>query len=484
MGVMICPTCSKRFNVSDALAGRSMTCRDCRSILVPESPHAQSAVAAPRNDPIITFTCGSCGTTLKVPGHQGGKAGKCPRCQGALVVPVAAAFASSSPQPAPAPVMPPHHSSPHQEHASYQVSLNDDAPSSPPGGYPAMHVEAPAPAAGYSRRGGITQPYLANGRSGQMGAIPFVVLGIMLLLGFLLPVVVMRPNYGSSSSLRVEFINFTGLAEPDVPVVLKIMLIYPALAGIAVLCVGLAVRGIGRGIPMMCIGMMPLLILMGADEVQEIFRSLPQEFIGTGVAVVIALLGWLGLFAGGVALRYQKTYRAAAITAGVGGGLYLLHLLIPVTSELRGHTTIPLIQPFMLLSDLSNSRGHIQGSALFFILFQIAQMGCMIAASIVALRFTFIADLRGRATGLSFLLLLGALACGALSVLGALFGLFSEASRAAEAIPTLFTALLKMGCWIGGLMFLVPFGLADLLLAVHPQRPEPQGFPVATLSLD
>jgi hypothetical protein len=483
MAVMICPTCSKRYSVSDALVGRSMTCRDCRSILVSETPSPRPAVPAPGHDPFITFACGSCGITLKVPGTQGGKTGKCPKCQADLVVPVAAAFAGRPPLPTPAPViMPPQPSTP----ASYQVSLTDDDSISPPVS-PAVHLGAANPGAWSSGRDGMSPPSLANGRSGQMSARPYVVLGILLLLGFLLPIVYSRYNFGSGSSQSVEFINFTGLGEPDVPVVIKIMLLYPALAGIAVLCVGLAVRGIGRGIPMMCIGMLPMLILMGDQDVRFLFRSLPQELIGTGVAVIFALLGWLGLFAGGLALRYQNTYRAAAITAGVGGGLYLLHLLIPVTtSEFRGRMTIPLIQPFLLLAELSKARGSGAASLVLFVVFQIAQMGLLIAASIVALRFTFISDLRHRATRLTFMLVLGALACAVLGILVVLFASLSNASsrEVAEVVPTILTTLLKMGCWIGGLMFLVPFGLADLLLAVNPWRQEPQGFPVATASLD
>jgi hypothetical protein len=338
----------------------------------------------------------------------------------------------------------------------------------------------------------MPQPYLAHKRLNQMPSKVFITLGILLLVGFAMPIVTvpctprasagypflpysLGPSTGDTS-FKTEFLNFTGLTETGVPDVLKVMLLYPFLAGIAMIVLGTAVRGMGRSIPVMVLGVLPILILLTAEDVRRGLEKLPSELVGTGAASILAIVGWTGVFAGGLALRYQKTNRAAAITASVGGGLYLLYLLMPVTSGFSRDTTIPLLQPFQLFSQTHDREIPVSLALLGLCL--IAQMGIMIAASMMALRYTFARNLRDKFTGSVFTLVWWIMVVGGVMVLIVISKALAEVPSAilGEVVMPVFIILVKMGCWVGGLVFLLPIGLADLLLALNPNGEDSRGF--------
>ena len=156
-------------------------------------------------------------------------------------------------------------------------------------------------------RGTYTNPQLAAGL--------FVFLGAVLILGFLLPIAV--PDRGSG--LKMEFVNFTVFSEPLAPPMIKIMCVYPLIAGLAVTVVGAAARGVGRSIPVMLIGVLPVILLLADKTVRGGLAFMPSHFLGNGIAAFFALVGWAGLFGGGLALSYQRENRAAAVTAGIAG---------------------------------------------------------------------------------------------------------------------------------------------------------------------
>ena len=308
-----------------------------------------------------------------------------------------------------------------------------------------------------------TEPY----RQPQMGAGPFVFLGILLLLGFGLPLVNAVPRPGPAGTgvqvgIEATFDNVRALSDAGMKADLKLMMVYPAVAAVAVIALGAAARGVGRAAAMIVLALFPVIMVLAGPTVGEQFRILFNRIGGTGAGAILMVIGWIGLFAGGLALRTQRTNRAAAIMAAVGGLVYLTSWFIPG----RGETTIPLVAPFMALGHV---KGQALGWAIFLVVCEVVKFGCMLTATIMAICYSFM-KLVNRPTGMIFGLVLWHLITGCVAVSVALFAFVlvkdADVSVIAAVGLSVGTVLLKLGSWIGGLLLLLPMGIADLLLAL------------------
>ena len=173
-----------------------------------------------------------------------------------------------------------------------------------------------------------------------------VALGIMLLLGFLLPVLYPNPFGGGT---RATFLNFEILGESNAPGLVTFMFLYPGLAGIAVIVLALACRATARSVALIAVGVLPLVVLMLDQDVQKA-AAVMRQFPGSASiwVVVLALAGCGGILTGIRALHYRSSSWPAAIIGAIGGGLYLLSLFLPVLPKAMGRVCFAV--PFKMFT--------------------------------------------------------------------------------------------------------------------------------------
>jgi hypothetical protein len=257
---------------------------------------------------------------------------------------------------------------------------------------------------------------------------------------------------------------------------MKVLLLYPLLAGAAVLAVGAAARGVGRGATAMAVALLPLPILLVDPLVRGTARMVPAAFLGIGFSYALAFLGWTGLAGGGLALWVQRANRAAAVTAAGGGAAYLLYLVIPVHAP-GFHLMPPIAQPFLMLTRLSSRGVPLPMTLVFAVVMGIAQVVVMIAASLLAIRCALAKALARRWTRGVLTLVLAAVGAVILSALVTAFSV-ADVVRPGTGVDVaaVLSVQLKMFLCIGALLACLPLGLADLILELRAARPGPAGF--------
>jgi len=111
-------------------------------------------------------------------------------------------------------------------------------------------------------------------------------LGIVLLAGFLLPMVIPMGR-----ETKVIFPNFLILGEEDAPALLKFMFLYPGLAGVAVMVLASTCQNIGRSVTLMALGILPFVLLAADEDVQRGLREMANALgPSQGALVLFALL--------------------------------------------------------------------------------------------------------------------------------------------------------------------------------------------------
>lgn len=285
-----------------------------------------------------------------------------------------------------------------------------------------------------------------NPEGNQLSPSAYRFLSVLLLAGFLLPVI--APQEG------ILFLNIWLLLQNGVPGVLIFLALYPLLAGIGLFVLANVLSGWARGAVMAGIGLIPLLMFLfeGGSQLRMFAVARPEA----AFASVLSNLGIMGLFAGGLAFCFQRENLTAVWTGGVGGGLFLVSLLVPRGSSLE---TTGLYQPFLLMQ-----AGGFMAFLVGFL--TLAGMVCLVLSAVFMLLLTFSRPMNeehGRKSyrlALTWLLILG------VTLLLAMMAQSSEAPRGfgGTSFVFLFNMFLKILLWIGPAFVLIPLGLADFLL--------------------
>ena len=304
----------------------------------------------------------------------------------------------------------------------------------------------------------LSRPETARPRSAR----PIVLLGLVLLAGFLLPK--MTPQRGK---LRVSFPSISELADGYSTAAVRLLYLYPALAGLAVVCLA-AARGTGRAVALLALGALPLLILMASEDAQEALEPVATR-MGTsvGLALVLWMVSFGGIVAASRAVSLGRKGRAASALGGAAGVIYLASLLLPVLPAEMGK--IGLLVPF---SAAAGGAFFVPGLAAF------VAMACMIAAAVLCIVHAGARRLDPDHAAWAFGLLVAALAA---LILGSFAELLAPAEPGwQDRLMPEALAVAKAVCWLLGLFLLAPVGLTDLLLSLPPPRPGPERAAVPT----
>lgn len=281
-----------------------------------------------------------------------------------------------------------------------------------------------------------------------------VTTGVLAVLGFALPVLVGE---------RLVFLNLEVFKSGSpAPGFLKVLLLYPLLAGVFTLVVAAVARGLARAVTLLGLGVLSVTLqIVGTSEFSEIMlptARFPGETRTTLLVMLLGFAGWSMLHAGAQVSGTAPSGRLPKVVAGIGGGIFLLHLLLPVLPPEAG--SLLLVAPVKALF-LGGTDGLFTGMIAIVLLslalnLTAAILGCILAGTGPRSRgMSRTAAILAR-IGIFLLLLSPAVIAAAAPDVGV-----------TERVASL-TLLAKMLCWNIGIYALLPLALADLLSTLAP----------------
>jgi hypothetical protein len=277
-----------------------------------------------------------------------------------------------------------------------------------------------------------------------------ILLGVVILIGFFMPIAV----EAGWRETRLVFLNFLVL-QGGAPGEIVLFCLYPLIAGAIVILLAMTAKGAGRSVTLLGLGILSVVLLLtleGARGRGFVGRLLEDAPVSASASLLIGLLAAVGLFVGSRARHYRPASQAAAVIGIIGGILCLLNLVLPVLPPEAG--SILLLAPFKLL--------EFSGAA-FVGLGVLAMMGCLVAASVLC-----IVNVKPRRNSqmlaqVAFLLQVSGYAVYGFFMLVGIMG-----AGGSRGQGTALLLLIKMGCWIVGLLLLIPVGLTDLVVNLTP----------------
>ena len=296
-----------------------------------------------------------------------------------------------------------------------------------------------------------------------------IVLGAILLAAFACPVLAPKFSDTGGVSVRPYFLNVEGLGESLVPGVVKFQLVYPAIAGLALIILAPLLRNFIRSICILVLGLIPVIVALASSDVRDVVKGTSRELgcISWNASAVLGCLAFIGLYVGTRSRWYRPVSLAAYIAGAVGGGLYLVQLILPVLPEEAG--TLPIVCMVKMLK---------VKPLLVVAIGSIVQTACFVAAAIICLanypRKT--PSVRGTASA-AFTLLAVGIVVFLVSVVGNALYLIGSHAGKFEAFAIGVMTLVKMGLWGGGLLLLIPFGATDLIVWLSRPTDFPQPMP-------
>jgi hypothetical protein len=364
---------------------------------------------------MISFSCNNCGKGFRVPGDKGGKTAKCPGCGHLLQVPIA----NNAPRP-------------------IDVRRPGDPPSRP--------SEKPSP----RRRHHISPEEHARAKLAGRQRANLILLGVILLIGFLMPVIKIE---GALRTRSVELANITILTQDSAPMSLKVLCLIPGVAGVGLLVLQTASKHPVRGIVIVFMAMTPIAILL--TDYHIVRAMIPAAGGLQGHSSLVLLLGFMDMFAAPVAMLAgvrSRSYRPDSLSAYcfsiAGAACWFVFLVTPALPAEQGH--IFLMVPIKLLK-----QSAVRGQAIALT----ALIACMSVSAIICV-------INGPSTKFLKARKLAEMAFWALAV-GFVVLMLCLAGTLIDGFPSLVGAL-KLLCWFGGMFLLLPAGITDLVVGhVH-----------------
>ena len=286
-----------------------------------------------------------------------------------------------------------------------------------------------------------------------------VLWGIVLLCGFLLPLLgrparrAARLEEGERLSKRGEgkvvHLNVSPPPSAEVGAAAVLFLVYPGVAGAAVIVLSLTVRRLPRALSLTVLGAVPVAVWVASGAVRaDVARSFEECGCVLPQDSVLLVAGLIGLFVGIRSRQLCPGSRLAGIIGVIGGVFFLLWLVLPKPHE--GFASTELMRSLDLLG---RRRRVYLGLGAF------ASWACLAAASVLC----FVNVVRGpRARGLAragLVLFVLSFIFGGLGAFGHALGFVGVGGLGGRMV--LFHA--KWFCWRTALVLLIAFGLADVV---------------------
>ena len=349
---------------------------------------------------MIAFSCSRCHKRYRVSLDRAGRWAKCPACGNRMSIP-------------------------------YQSEL-------------AGMMQVPAP----YLRAYVPLSFEARLRSRNM-----ILLGVVLLVGFLMPVV---------DGADMVFPNFTVFSAGGAPWQLFVIMLAPGVAGLAMILLACLDRHPVRGVITIALPLLPILVLMTDEKVRLSFSFIFEEVAGEFVlAVVLLNLGWIGLLVGARS-RWYRPRKPAAYWIGLAGAIaFGVFLVLPIMPADAGR--IPAVTAIRML-EVPPIRLVAFGVVAWIACTVLAGVLCCITGPGRSAGFA-----RRRARAAFRLLAAGGIALGLCISIAML-----QNAGAADAVALVFTALVKFGCWGVGMILLLPTGITDLVVGPAPEQPAVQ----------
>jgi hypothetical protein len=266
-------------------------------------------------------------------------------------------------------------------------------------------------------------------------------LGWALLLGFIFPIYISMPGMSKLIFLNIEAIGQGGF-------LITFNALYPLIAGILVLLVGLNVQPPARGPAILAIGIFPFVInILSKNEV--LTSSMGKYNLGLIIMFMI-ILSLIGMYVGSKIVSVTD-HSSGRLIGGISGIVFLVLVLLPVTGG-----TSPYFSLFSLLK--TGSRLGMTGSMKFLGVLFIAIFTCYIFAAVInILNFSYRPNSEQSAANASKMVLYSTLAIPISFLLGTL------SVGSGYGFVTVFTALVKISLWLGGIIGTIVMGFLDLI---------------------
>ena len=269
---------------------------------------------------------------------------------------------------------------------------------------------------------------------------------------------------------------FESLGDDRAPFLFKFLVLYPILAGPAIIFLALAKPRFWRSLAIGVIGLVPFMVAGMVPEIRRDFDRLLHDGHHEHIlTLVLAFSGWLGMFWGALLLRPNHRYRRGAIIAAIGGSLYLLYAILPLGE--RGLSSMPILRPFLGFAREWSQRSGQPGLTWLMLAGLLAMIRSPMAIAVASLSVLSLRRPLLAVRASSFVL--WAIPVSVLLWMGHVvaMGIFDVVRMeiVAETLEAFIRTLntLKMFLWWGSLLFLVPIGIANCVL-IKDQRPHSQ----------
>ena len=370
---------------------------------------------------MISFSCNNCGQRFKVSSDKGGKRAKCPGCGCIMHIPV------------------------------------DGATPLPPAIRPATGISSHAshrPAHHHRRHAG---PHDRSVQAGRQRA-NMTLLGIVLLIGFVMPIIQINPFTGQRHG---EFVSITIMGAEHIPIQLQVLFLAPGVAGIGLLMLQGFTKHPVRGAVIIFLAAMPTLISLTNLQTVEALTAFPRHV--PAQAAFTMLVFFLGWFVAPVALLVgirSRGYRpgsSAAYWFGVAGaGVWFAFLVMPILPAEAGY--IFLMLPIKLIG-----RPGAEGVSMGLLVLVV----CTIISSVLCIINKPTSEPRKarKQAGMAFWTL----------VFGFVVFILCISGQFIDSFPA-FINTLKYLCWFLGMFLLFPAGITDLVVgrARHHKHESPE----------
>ena len=354
---------------------------------------------------MISFSCKKCSKSFKVPDSKGGKDAKCPGCGHLLHIPMPG---GAAPQP---------------------LALR------------ATTSESMETSDRRHRYHAIDADTKIRARLAGRQRANMILLGVILLIGFLMPVYLRgEPTF--------SFINISILGVAEAPIWVKILALIPGVAAIGLFILQATTKHPIRGSVMIFMACMPFFILL--SQTQNINNIALVQFIPIKAAFTLFLV-FLGLIAAPLALligmrsRSYKPRSDAAYWVGIGGAVsWFFFLVAPVLPSEQG--TMFMMIPIKLINTPESGVLPL-GLLLAMVCMSISAVLCVLS------RPTFPEAKVRNQNNTAYLTL----------VIGFVVFILSISTVIVTSFPA-FVAMIKILCVVMGVFLLFSAGVTDLLV--------------------